>query len=269
MLVSVGMEGATGAVHPDDIRPGRSEYERNRALIEAEASAAIRGVRVHAPDAEVLVADAHARFRNLLPDQLGRSARLLRGERRADGMMAGLAADVAAVLYIGYHGKAGPLDRCWPTRSPAGSSPTPGATGNFSVSSASTPRSPHTTVYRRCWSAGTTPWRSKRSRWHRASAAWWSSTRWAPVRRHRSIRTRPATGSSARCLWHWLAGVRSGSCAWTDVHLEVRVHRPHMTEHALLVPGMERVEGCTLRYTASDLPTAYRVIELIAVRGAA
>jgi len=52
------------------------------------------------------------------------------------------------------------------------------------------------------------------------------------------------------------------------VQLEVRVHRPHMAEHALLVPGMERIDGCTVRYPAPDFPTAYQVIELIATLGA-
>jgi D-amino peptidase len=31
-------------VDVDDIRPGHPEYERNRALLTAEASAAVRGV---------------------------------------------------------------------------------------------------------------------------------------------------------------------------------------------------------------------------------
>ncbi|MEW2506261.1 MULTISPECIES: hypothetical protein [unclassified Amycolatopsis] len=38
-----------------------------------------------------------------------------------------------------------------------------------------------------------------------------------------------------------------------------------MAERALLVPGMEHRAGCTLVYTAPDFPTAYNVVELIAV----
>ena len=41
-----------------------------------------------------------------------------------------------------------------------------------------------------------------------------------------------------------------------------------MAEHALLVPGVERVDGCTVRYEAPDFPTAYDIVELIAVLGA-
>jgi D-amino peptidase len=52
------------------------------------------------------------------------------------------------------------------------------------------------------------------------------------------------------------------------VQLEVQVLRPQMTEQAPLVPGMEREDGCTLRYAAPDFPTAYQVTELIATLGA-
>jgi D-amino peptidase len=51
------------------------------------------------------------------------------------------------------------------------------------------------------------------------------------------------------------------------VVLEVQVLRPSMTERALLIPGIERIDGCTLRYAAPDYPTAYRVIQLIIMLG--
>jgi len=40
-----------------------------------------------------------------------------------------------------------------------------------------------------------------------------------------------------------------------------------MTEHAMLIPGMELADGCTLRYAALDFPTAYQVADLIALLG--
>ena len=73
----------------------------------SEASAAVRGVHAYEADAQVLVTEAHAAFRNLLPELLDRRAELLRGDPKPDGMMAGLAPDVDAILFIGYHGKAG------------------------------------------------------------------------------------------------------------------------------------------------------------------
>lgn len=107
VLVSVDMEGVAGVVARDDVHPGHAEYERNREYMTAEASAAVRGVFAHDADAEVLVSDAHAGFRNLLPHELDRRCTLLRGKPREHGMLAGIDGNVDAVCFIGYHGMAG------------------------------------------------------------------------------------------------------------------------------------------------------------------
>ena len=107
VLISVDMEGIAGVVDRDDISPGHAEYDRSRVLLTAEASAAVRGVYAYDADARVLVTEAHAAFRNLLPEQLDRRAELLRGTPKPWGMMSGLDTDTDAVVFIGYHGKAG------------------------------------------------------------------------------------------------------------------------------------------------------------------
>lgn len=85
VLVSVDMEGIAGVVHGEDIQPGLREYERSRALLTGEANAAVRGVYAADPDAQVLVADAHAQFRNLVPELLDPRAELLRGTPGSTG----------------------------------------------------------------------------------------------------------------------------------------------------------------------------------------
>ncbi|MFD8801802.1 M55 family metallopeptidase [Streptomyces atroolivaceus] len=107
VLISVDMEGVSGIVHPSETNPDRYDYERGRALMTAEANAVIAGVLDAEPAADVLVADAHGPFRNLLPEQLDRRARLVRGKPRPLGMLAGLDADTDAVLLVGYHARAG------------------------------------------------------------------------------------------------------------------------------------------------------------------
>ncbi|WP_324904227.1 M55 family metallopeptidase [Baekduia sp.] len=107
ILVSVDIEGVAGVVDWDDTLPGAPDYATARRLMTNEANAAIRGVLNHAPSAEVVVADAHARLRNLLPDALDRRARLVRGLPRPDLMLTGIDDHVDAVLMVGYHGKAG------------------------------------------------------------------------------------------------------------------------------------------------------------------
>lgn len=107
VFLSVDLEGVSGIVHATETRPDGYDYARARALMTAEANAAIAGVLDAEPAAEVLVADAHGPFRNLLPEELDRRAHLVRGKPRPLGMLGGLEADTDAALFIGYHARAG------------------------------------------------------------------------------------------------------------------------------------------------------------------
>ncbi|WP_432021680.1 M55 family metallopeptidase [Streptomyces parvus] len=106
-LVSVDMEGVSGIVHSSETNPERYDYQRGRELMTADANAVIAGVLDAEPTADVLVADAHGTFRNLLPERLDRRARLVRGKPRALNMLAGLDEETEAALFVGYHVRAG------------------------------------------------------------------------------------------------------------------------------------------------------------------
>lgn len=246
-----------------------SEYERNRGLLTAEANAAVRGVYRYDADAHVLVADAHAQFRNLLPELLDRRAELLRGTPKPNGMMSGLAADVDAVLFIGYHGKAGTprsvLAHTISGRVIADVRCNGLSLGEFGLNTALAAHH------------GVPPVLVSGDDTVAAEAA-----EVAPG--IRCVRVKQALGARAAAMLHPQEAceriehevpqaLADRSAVRTrrfhgPVQLEVQVHRPHMTEYALLVPGMERKDGCTLRYTAPDCPTAYQVTELIATLGA-
>lgn len=107
LLISVDMEGISGIVHSSETNPERYDYQRGRELMTADANAVIAGVLDAEPTAEVLVADAHGTFRNLLPEQLDRRSRLVRGKPRALNMLAGLDEETDAALFVGYHVRAG------------------------------------------------------------------------------------------------------------------------------------------------------------------
>ncbi|MFJ2023330.1 M55 family metallopeptidase [Streptomyces sp. NPDC087897] len=106
-LISVDMEGVSGIVHSCETNPERYDYQRGREVMTAEANAVVAGVLDAEPTAEVLVADAHGTFRNLLPELLDRRARLVRGRPRALNMLAGLDEGTDAALFVGYHVRAG------------------------------------------------------------------------------------------------------------------------------------------------------------------
>jgi D-amino peptidase len=222
------------------------------------------------PDAQVLVTEAHAQFRNLLPELLDRRAELLRGSPKPDGMLAGLDAGIDAVLFIGYHGKAGTaLSVLAHTVSGAvladvrcngislgelGLNAALGAhhgvpsvlvSGDDTVAEEAAAIVPgmHTVIVKRALGA-------------RAAAMLHPDE--ACDRIERAVPAALAERDAVRApRFHG------------PVELDVQVLRPHMTENALLVPGMRRVDPCTVRYPAPDFPTAYQVIELVALLGRA
>lgn len=268
VLISVDMEGIAGVVDGDDVSPGHSEYDRNRQLITAEANAAVRGVRAYDPDAGVLVTEAHGNFRNLLPERLDRRAELLRGKPKPDGMMAGLADRVDAVLFIGYHGKASTgrsvlahtihggviadvrcdgrsLGELGLNTALAAHRDVPAVlvAGDDSVAAEAAEVAPgmHAVVVKRALGA-------------RAAALLHPDE--ACDRIADEVPKALADRAAVRPLRF------SG-----PVLLEVEVLRPEMTERAQLIPGIELTDGRTLRYAAPDFPTAYRITQLVAMLG--
>jgi D-aminopeptidase len=116
ILISADMEGISGIVHPVETNAGGSDYERGRALMTADVNAVIDGVRQAAPTATVVVADAHGSFRNLLPEQLHRSARLIRVSRAGSECWPAWTTTRTPSCSSATTGELGPGPGCWRTR---------------------------------------------------------------------------------------------------------------------------------------------------------
>lgn len=107
VFISVDMEGITGVVDWEDVSRSGKDYEYFRTIMTKEVNAAIEGA-LDAGVSDIVVRDAHGSARNLLPDLLNRNARLLRDWTGGFvSMMAGLDETFDAVLFVGYHAKAG------------------------------------------------------------------------------------------------------------------------------------------------------------------
>src|SRR5687768_7615069 len=107
VFISVDMEGLAGVVTASDVSPSGPDYAHFRAIMAAEANAAIDGA-FRAGATEVLVRDSHGSKQNLLPGSLDPRARLLRGASSGPrNMMEGIDSTFAAVVFVGYHAKAG------------------------------------------------------------------------------------------------------------------------------------------------------------------
>jgi D-amino peptidase len=108
VLISVDMEGITGVVSADECNRGASDdYKYFRRIMTHEAGAAVEGA-LAAGATEIVVRDAHGSGRNILPDLLHKSARLLRdwsfGPKE---MMEGIDESFGAAVLIGYQASAG------------------------------------------------------------------------------------------------------------------------------------------------------------------
>jgi D-amino peptidase len=266
VLVSVDMEGVAGVVSPDDVTPGHAEYERNRGYMTDEASAAVRGILAYDPDASVVVCDAHARFRNILPDRLARGCTLLRGEPRTNGMMTGVEAGVDAVCFVGYHGKAG-------TARSVLAHTVSGATiaqvrcngqelGELGLNAALAAHygavpvlaTGDNTLALEAESLlpGITTVVVKTAFGNRAAEGL------HPDESCSRIESAATTALANRADVH--PPIFAG-----DVDLEVDMLRLHMTELACSIPGVELRGPLTLGFRAADFPAAYNIIEIFAV----
>jgi D-amino peptidase len=105
VLVSVDIEGVAGVSRPEQTLATGLDYGGARRLMTEEANAAVAGACAAGAD-DVIVADAHGSFGNILPDLLDPRARLLHGKPRSFGMLEGIQERPDAVMLIGYHAMA-------------------------------------------------------------------------------------------------------------------------------------------------------------------
>ena len=105
VYISADMEGVTGVTGPDDVIPGRPEYERFRRLLTADVNAAIGGA-AEAGATEFLVNEAHDGMKNILIEELDPRAEIIIGNRKPLSMMEG-SQESDVIFFLGYHARAG------------------------------------------------------------------------------------------------------------------------------------------------------------------
>ncbi|MGD8727638.1 MAG: M55 family metallopeptidase, partial [Gemmatimonadales bacterium] len=107
VFISVDMEGITGVVNWEEVSRDGKDYDLFRRIMTDETNAAVEGA-LAAGAAEITVRDSHGSARNILPDRLHPAARLIRDwSGGPKGMMEGIDESYDAVIFIGYHAKAG------------------------------------------------------------------------------------------------------------------------------------------------------------------
>jgi len=111
VFISVDMEGIAAATNSGD-EMGRAGYDYDifREIMTQEANAAVEGA-LAAGATHIVVRDAHGTARNILPQMLRPEAMLMRDwSDGPKGMMEGIDETFDAVVFVGYHAKAGTPD---------------------------------------------------------------------------------------------------------------------------------------------------------------
>jgi D-amino peptidase len=109
VFISLDMEGISGITEWEDTIPGRRHYEAGRRLLTQDVNAAIEGA-LEAGATQIIVNESHGPMNNLIVEELHPQADVIRGFFKPLCMMQGIDSSCDAAFFIGYHGKAGTGD---------------------------------------------------------------------------------------------------------------------------------------------------------------
>jgi D-amino peptidase len=260
VYIAVDMEGVAGVATP--AQAGGSDYEWARGLLLAETNAAIAGA-YEAGATEVVVNDAHGSHTNLRADLIDRRATLITGRPKPLGMVEGLDGTFDAAAFIGFHGHAGQTD----------------AVMGHTYSDALR----HVRINGR--EVGEYGTAGMVAGHHKVPVVFISGDKVFTEEAKRffpgveTLAVKEGIGATAARTLHPLvareritAGIKAGLSrrsqiapvvVTTPVTLEIELGEAAFADAAMYVPGMERVDGVTVRYRAPDGVAAYKMSRLI------
>lgn len=106
VYISTDIEGVAGITSWDEANHTHADYEYFRKQMSREVAAACRGA-LAAGATEILVKDSHGTGRNIIPSELPKEVKLLRGwAREPFSMVQGLDESFDALMFVGYHSAA-------------------------------------------------------------------------------------------------------------------------------------------------------------------
>ena len=110
VFISADFEGVCGVINWEETSRTGMDYGIFRKQMSLEVAAAIRGAQA-AGATEIVVRDSHGSARNILPELLPKGVKLIRDWSGGPlGMMEGIDKSFDAVIFVGYHARAGTAD---------------------------------------------------------------------------------------------------------------------------------------------------------------
>lgn len=260
VYLAADMEGVAGVV--SSAQAGGADYEWARPLMLAEVNAAVAAA-FEAGATEVVVNDAHGSHTNLRADLIDPRVTLITGRPKPLGMVEGLDPSFDAVIFIGFHGHANQIDAVMGhTYSGAlrhvrlngrevGEYGTAGmVAGAFKVPVVFVSGDKVFAEEARRFFPGVEALAVKEGIGETAARTL------TPVTARQRIAAGVKAGLARR------AAIGPVAIAM-PVTLEVELGEAAFADNAMFVPGMERVDGLTVRYRAADAVAAYKMSRLI------
>lgn len=110
IFISVDMEGIGGVGTGAMTSTGGKDYGTARQLMTDEVNTVVASIFEREPAAEVVLNDSHGDHQNVLHTQLDPRVQYIQGAIKPLGMVQGLDASFDGVIFVGYHAKAGDSD---------------------------------------------------------------------------------------------------------------------------------------------------------------
>ena len=110
IFISVDLEGIGGIGTGAMTSTSGKDYATSRRLVTAEVNTVVEEIFARDPRAEILVNDSHGDHQNVLHTQLDPRVTYIQGSIKPFGMVQGLDASFDGAIFLGYHAKAGDPD---------------------------------------------------------------------------------------------------------------------------------------------------------------
>ena len=110
LFISVDLEGIGGVGSPLMTSSGGKDYGTSRRYLTEEVNSVVAAIFEHIPSADILVNDSHGDHQNVLHGELDPRVSYIQGSIKPLGMVQGLDSSFDGAIFIGYHAKAGDPD---------------------------------------------------------------------------------------------------------------------------------------------------------------
>ena len=264
VFISVDMEGIGGIGTGSMTSTGGKDYATGRELLTAEVNTVVDAVFRHAPDADILINDSHGDHQNVLHTRLDPRVSYIQGSIKPLGMVQGLDASFDGAIFVGYHAKAGDPDGFL---AHTGSGSVKGlwlngvevGEGGMNAAFAGGHGVPVILV------AGDSAATAELSDLLNTETVT-TKTAETPASA-RLIHPERVRAMLADGVGRALARLDQGGFEPLDlgepVRVEMRVASTTHVDVLMSIPGMEKIDGYTVGYTAEDADQAYRLIRLM------